>query len=268
MSKQLTVYIPTCDPNIFVLKYFQYFFNKYWDGNMKVKVLGFRNQDFDLYDNFEFISLDSSQKGGASGWSNYMIDYFTSIDDEKFIFGIEDFAVARPVDQLALETCLSSLDNDVGRVDLQCSLQFARHPLEVNPYGSKNGIELLELKQNGSYRIAGAFSAWNKSWFLKNMMRDWSPWDWEIKGSYLSINDGFKVLGTKDRWAIKKIEMISDKAWPGVINTHGLRSSDVEEMKKMSSRFDRVTEMREVTGEQWGYHEYCGPNWLKIIYGD
>jgi hypothetical protein len=39
-------------------------------------------------------------------------------------------------------------------------------------------------------------------------------------------------------------------------------------MKKMSSRFDRVTEMREVTGEQWGYHEYCGPNWLKIIYGD
>jgi len=264
----MKVYIPTCDSNAFILKYFQYFFNKYWSPDIEVKVLGFQKPNFELHQNFEFISLDERQAGGARGWSNYMIDYFSSIEDSNFVFGIEDFAIARPVDITALNACVDSISDDVGRIDLQCSMQYARHPSEVVPYQSKNGVEFLELKQDGSYRVAGAFSIWNRSWFLKNMRRDWSPWDWEMSGSKLSINDGYRVIGTKDRWSIKKIEMISDRGWPGIINTRGIRAEDVRAMKSFCSQFDRVNRLENIMDERWGYYEYCGPDWMQIIFGD
>ena len=268
MSNDLNVYIPTCDANMFIVKYFQYFFNKYWSDQTKVKILGFNKPSFDLQDNFEFVSLDSKQAGGASGWSNYMIDYFSSINDNNFVFGIEDFAIVRPLDKLAFESCVESLGDEIGRIDLQCSMQFARHPSQVSPYESKNEIQFLELKQNAPYRVAGAFSIWNKSWFLKNMRRDWSPWDWETMGSDLSNNDGYKVIGTKDRWAVKKVEMISDRGWPGIINTRGIRREDVDVMRSLCSQFDRVNNLSDVNDERWGYFEHCGPDWMRIIYGD
>ena len=35
----------------------------------------------------------------------------------------------------------------------------------------------------------------------------------------MANNDGFLVLGVEDRWPVKKLELLSGRAWPGVINT-------------------------------------------------
>ena len=70
-----TLYIPTCDSNSFVLKYFQYFFNKYWGNHINVKILGFNKPNVKFDKNIEFISLGTEQIGGANGWSNYLIDF-------------------------------------------------------------------------------------------------------------------------------------------------------------------------------------------------
>lgn len=272
MSDELNVYITTCDANIFVTKYFQYFFNKYWSIDMKVKVLGFNKPSFDYHDNFEFISLGDKQVNGAKGWSNYLIDYFYQIDEDFFIFGIDDFMIARPVDVEVYNTCKELIDNKVGRIDLQCSLQYARHPKHVKPYTSINGIDFIQMHQSGYgeclYQNSGAFSIWNKKYFLKNMKRDWSPWDWEQQGSKLAEFDGFKVIGSTKRWAIKKLELLSNNGWPNVINTTGIRAFDVAEMEKLKDPNDRVTHFVNVQDKRWGYEEYCGKNWLDIIYGE
>jgi len=105
-----TVHITTCDANIFVIKYFQYFFNKYWGKHIKVKILGFNPPDFKLEENFEFVSLGTEQVGGAKGWSNYLIDYFSNIDDKYFIFGIDDFMISRPVDEEVFRACLEIMN--------------------------------------------------------------------------------------------------------------------------------------------------------------
>ena len=76
---KLNVYISTCDSNQFIIKYFQHFFNKYWSKDINVKILGFTQPNFKLENNFEFISMGKEQVGGAKGWTNYLIDFFSSI---------------------------------------------------------------------------------------------------------------------------------------------------------------------------------------------
>ena len=118
------------------------------------------------------------------------------------------------------------------------------------------------------YQNAGAFSIWNKKWFLKNIRRDWSPWDWEVTGSMsLADGDGYYVVGSYDRWAIKKLELLSNAAWPNVINTRGLRKEDVEQMSILKSPSDRVTNFQPIMDNKW-YYDVPNGDWEKIIFGE
>lgn len=265
-----TIYITTCDSNIFIIKYFQHFFNKYWGKHNKVKILGFNKPDFELSENFEFISLGKEQVGGAKGWSNYLIDFFSSIKDEFFIYGLDDFMIARPVDEEVYNTCLDLLDEKVGRIDLQPSLQYARPSQYVEPFTEKNGINFVKLVDSGRgvnlYQNAAAFSIWNKKWFLKNIRRDWSPWDWEITGSMsLADGDGYRVIGSLDRWAIRKLEVLSSQ-WPGIINVRGIRQEDLDIMKLLCKPTDRVKDFVPVADNKW-YYEVPNGDWESTIFG-
>lgn len=268
--KNINVYITTCDSNIFVVKYFQYFFNKYWGKHMKVKILGFNPPDFDLEENFEFISLGTEQVNGAKGWSNYLIDFFSSIDDEHFIFGIDDFVIARPVDLELYETAVSLLDDRIGRIDLQ-PLQHAREPRHLQMFTEKNGIQFIRLVDSGKginlYQNSGAFSIWNRKWFLKNIRRDWSPWDWEVTGSLnLADGDGHYVVGSKDRWTIKKLELLSDRSWPNLLNVRGIRNEDLEVMNSLKKTTDRVTNFVPIMRDDLYYNVPGG--WESKIFGE
>ena len=270
-NQELTVYITTCDANIFVIKYFQYFFNKYWDKNIKVKILGFSKPTFQLSENFEFISMGETQVNGAKGWSNYLIDFFSSIDEEHFVFGIDDFMIARPVDTDVFEAAKKILTQKVGRIDLQ-PMQYARSPSLFKFHNEIDGIKFFELKQRHIfkrlYRVSGAFSIWNKEWFLSSLKRDMSPWDWEVSGSRLVEGDGYHVLCSWDRWAIKKMELLSNNAWPGIVNIKCIREEDVYEMNKMIDQSDRVSRFEVVDDERFYYKQYAGSDWEQKVFGE
>ena len=261
----LNVYIPTCDSHLFVVKGFAHFFNKYWGEDFQVKILGFTEPDFDLPSNFEFISMGKEQVGKAKGWSNYLIDFFEFIDDEHFIFGIDDFYMARPFDRELYEVLLKEKDDPmVGRIDLQPSIQHARNPEDVSVYKDFGDFKILELAQRTKtsfiYRITGQFSIWNREYFLKNMQRNWTPHDWEVIGGQLAEGDGYKILGTADRWCVKKIELVSDQQYPGKLNVLGLREEDINTVKEMYG--DRPEEIGNFKDE------WSDRDWLTLIYGD
>lgn len=275
----MNVYIPTCDDNMFILKYFQYFFNKYWDKNIKVKILGFKQPEFTLEENFEFVSLAPKQLNGAQGWTNHLLEYFSNIDDEFFIFGLDDFMIARPVNLKSFETCKRAMESNkkIGRIDLQCGLQYGRSPSAVLPYGVFDGLKFLKLKQysanndwmnNSTYRVSAAFSIWRKEWFIKTLQPNWSPWQWELLGSRLTEQDGYEVLGTIDHHPVKKVEVLSNK-WAGVINTRALRDSDIDAIKKLVSDKDRVKKFHKIEdNELVGYGLILGDKWESVIYGE
>ena len=213
--------------------------------------------------------MGKEQVGGAKGWTNYLIDFFSSIKDEHYVFGLDDFMISRPVDIEVFETCLGLLDENVGRIDIQPSFQYARDSNFVKPYTEKNGIKFLSLVDSGRgtnlYQNAAAFSIWNREWFLKNIRRDWSPWDWEITGSMsLADGDGYDVIGSVDRWAIRKMEVLSSQ-WSGIINVRGIREEDIEEMKKLQSEDDRVKSFTPIMDDKWYYNVPGG--WENVILG-
>ena len=88
----LNIYISTCDTHIDLMKPFSYLFNKFWDDKQKVNVLGYQPPNFDMPDNFNFISMGKST-GNPKEWAGDLYEYFKSIDDKHFIFGIEDFFI-------------------------------------------------------------------------------------------------------------------------------------------------------------------------------
>lgn len=271
------IYIPTCDSNLFVIKFFQYFFNKYWDKSINVKILGFSAPSFKLESNFEFISLGEQQVGNAEGWSNYLIDYFSNIKDEHFIFGLDDFMIVRPVNKESFDSCCGLIEFSkenkipIGRIDLQCSLQYARDRDMIEPFLQYGEYKFIKLINHACgrllYKNAAAFSIWNREWFLKNIRKDWSPWQWELNGSKLADGDGFNVVGIVNHWPIRKIETLSNH-WPNTINTRGIRSGDIEAIKELSDETDRVTNFQPILDEKWYYQEHAGENWEKIILGD
>lgn len=265
---KLKVYIPTYDENEFFLKYFQYFFNKYWGSHMDVVFLGFKKPDMVFDDNFTFVSMAEKRIGGVKAWSNYLIDYFNSIEDEYFVFGLDDFLIIREVDLELFNTCTELLNKSIGRIDLQPSLQYARHKNMVSPYKTHNNVDFLKLSQNsgsmnGLYRIAAAFSIWNKDWFLKTLQRNWSPWDWEIIGNRSHSNDGYDVIGSVDKWCIKKTEGLSNR-WGDKINTKAIRPEDKEKMKELSQPTDKVVTFFE---NNMVLYPPLGDKWVDIIYG-
>ena len=117
-NKIPTIYIPICDDNLWVLKPYIYLFKKYWGDEQQVVIMGFKEPDFKLPDNFTFVSLSSKQEGGASNWTKYLYDYFSSIKDEHIIFSLEDFfPTQKPNLKLLNELYkIAKTDSSIGRL--------------------------------------------------------------------------------------------------------------------------------------------------------
>ena len=235
----MKVYITTSDFSKHVLPVFCYLFNKYWDNKQEVVFLGFSKPDFELPDNFSFVSLAPEQRGGVNEWTTYLNNFFSSIQDEHFIFACDDHLVCRDVDLELLEEVkqLCQSDEKVGRFDLSATIQLAKERAGQTSFHSKLlDTSVLKLHQRSAhsfiYKITGQWSVWNREYFLRYCKPHWSPWQWETVGGREAEGDGFEVLGTKDRWCVRKVEGLSGSQFPGILNVMFMHKVDVEEILK------------------------------------
>ena len=243
MSK-LKMYIPIRDENNFMIKFYQYLYNKFW-GGMDVYFLGYTNPDFQLEKNIHFISLAKKRDLSPKSWSTKLIDFFESINDEFFYFSLEDYLVIRPVNHNLLDTCEDLLTHTIGRIDLWNSVQLNRPNSLVETFTYK-GFRFATQSQNAlplDYRISSSNSIWNRNWLLKTLPRDWSTNDWEVKGNDgRNNNDSFEVLTTIDTWTPSVVHALSERCWGEKINIDGMYDNDIDKLKELSDVTDRCTE--------------------------
>jgi hypothetical protein len=240
---EFNMYIPVRDETSFMIKYYQYLFNKYWGNHVNVYFLGYKKPDIKFDKNIHFVSLAEKRDPSPNAWSNNLIDYFKSIDDKYFYFSLEDLLIIRPVDQKLLEACRSMMDNSVGRIDLWNSVQFGNGRRgHVSYYKTHMGVKFLIENQNppqSVYRVSCSNSIWNKNWFLKTLERDFSTLDWETKANDgRNNNDGFNVLSTIDRWTPTVVHSLG-KRWGGRINVQGMLKEDIDYLLEISSEDER-----------------------------
>jgi len=232
----MKVYVTTSDPNVFIVPTFAYLFNKYWDDSMEVKVLGFTPPNKELPKNFEFVSMAPEQKGAAANWSTYLIDYFSSIEDDYMVLMIEDHLIARPVDKELFNILQNMMNPNIARIGLHYGIQHGRHPADILECGQVGGYDLIELAQHPKVhnylgKLTGQPSIWNRRYFLSTIQRGWSPWQWEIEGDKATYDDGFRVLATKDKWCVRKIEALANRVMGTAVNLTFLEEEDISYIK-------------------------------------
>jgi hypothetical protein len=193
----MNIYILTSDKSIHIIEAFQYAFNKYWGCTQKVFILGYSDPQFELEENFKFISLGKDIGPRVGG---QLIDFFNCIKDEHFIFGMDDFPLISSINRNILDhaTLIMKEDPTVGRFGLTGDTKDRQHII----IDSRSDYEVIMNAQNVDYKLSGVWSMWNKKYFLKYLVPSMNLWDWEINGSSLSKNDGFEVIGTNKKYAI------------------------------------------------------------------
>jgi len=191
----LKFYVSTADKYVHLIKPFSFLFNKFWSEDQEVVVLGYKAPDFELPHNFSFVSMGKSENN-PSEWSNGLIDYFNSIDDEWFIYATEDMFVVNPVDFQSLEKLEEyTKDPQVGRIGL--TNDVCRKTC-FNVTGN-----VVEMTQGSQYRISCITSMWNREYMLKTLKRNMTPWEFEVNGTSASHNDGYRILGLNSDFAVR-----------------------------------------------------------------
>ena len=188
----MNIYISTSDNYLHILKPFSYLFNKFWSDKQKVFILGYESPSFDLPNNFEFISM--GEQKGIQYWANDLHKFFSSIDDEHFIYSMEDHFILDYVDIKLFEYLKKYLNDDVGRISLATQLANKQHTI-IETVGD---INIVESHPSIQYRLCTQWSIWNKDFMLQYLKPNMSAWDFELQGFKEPLNDGYRVIGLEN----------------------------------------------------------------------
>jgi hypothetical protein len=190
----MTVYISTSDKYVHLLKPFSFLFNRFWSETQPVVVLGYKEPDFDLPDNFSFVSMGVS-RNDPQEWSTGLREYFSSIDDEWFIYGTEDMFLVQAVNLESLTQLTQYMEHpDVGRISLTNDGMMKDCTVVDG--------NLIELTQDTDYRLSCIYSAWNREYMLRYLQPEMSPWEFEVQGTEEAKQDGYRILGLTDNFPI------------------------------------------------------------------
>ena len=225
--------MPISDDYLFTLKTSSYLFDKFWPDNIQIDVLGFKNPEFNISNKMNFVSLDSSQKGGVYSWSRYICDYLKTIREEEIIFILEDFFPISSPNLKLLENAFAVFrSNNVGRFDISIDTSINRN---FGPFMNYENYQIVKTRKNAMYRISTQPAIWKKKYLIKILEQTTTPWSFEIDGSKISKNYTEDVLAFHDeKWKNYPTRWIHHGAvsrrHPNKVNILGLDFKTIEEL--------------------------------------
>ena len=125
---KIKLYIPTCDKYNWLIQPFAYTFNKFWSEDIEVVYLGYTNPNFELPNNFKFVSL--GENDSLENWSTDLRNYFNSINDEWLMMTVDDSMLTSRTDSKLYDLALDYLqktDRKIGRFGLERDLVTREH---------------------------------------------------------------------------------------------------------------------------------------------
>lgn len=197
MKHNLPVYIWTSNQLMHCIPAWAYLFNKFWPTKTNVKILGYNQPDFELPENFEYISL--GEQRGPNYWSDDMINYFSKCTDEYFYLTTEDGFIIHPVNKKIIdylsEVMVNNLDSNLLRICLTKDLSHRSH----NVVEDLGDFQLISAGDNTSYRNSLQHSIWHRQNFLKELPTGISPWGFETN---TGKHNNMLILATRSAYAL------------------------------------------------------------------
>jgi hypothetical protein len=177
----LKIIVTTSDKYHHVLPVFAYLFNKYWP-NQQVELLGYAEPK-SLPENFKFVSM--GVQGDKSEWSTDLRQYF-QLQDEHFIWMMEDTFIKRPVDLGQMNFAYALTLPNIGRIGLTKDIQNRQHVV------TKEGM--VYAHPETKYRLSTQPSIWNRDFLLTYLKDGMDPWQFETQ----ETKDDWNIVGLLD----------------------------------------------------------------------
>jgi hypothetical protein len=168
-------------------------FNKYWSNKQQVDIVGFNKPEFELLDNFNFVSI-ADYNYSVERWTNFLIAYLESIQDDHIILFLEDYWLNKPIDDVAVLAMweYAAKEPNLLRIDLTADRTSQRYTL----YHEYFGYQIIQTKAGSPYQMSYQTAIWNRKNLLEVLVPGETPWQSEIDGSK-RLTDAYLVLGTK-----------------------------------------------------------------------
>ena len=176
-------YVPTCNKFAYILGAYAEMFNKYWP-DQEVVVLCYDTMNIpELPENFEIISLGRQEDFGIF-WTDGLIPFFKSIDDEYFGMGMEDVFLVQPIDKPVLDKML----------DMVSSGYAAKAMLHAHLKCTPLDDDLSLIHPNAPYRTSLHPSIWRRDYFLRYLKPGQTAWHFEMHNTKEAMGDGLNLL--------------------------------------------------------------------------
>lgn len=188
---------------MWTLQPFAYLFNQYWSSLQSVTVVCESRPTFGLPNNFRYyqVGLAGEEKWPQHKWSDGLMKFLHSIDEQYVLLMLDDYWLVRTVDHTSIGTLLEYMKQrkNILRIDLTGDRLYAAG---VEPHDMYGHYDLI--KANGSeYQMSLMPGIWNKGLLLSVLELGWSPWDVELRGtSVVNERPELVVLGTR-QWPIR-----------------------------------------------------------------
>lgn len=193
----MKIYLFTSNRHVHAMQPMAYLFNKYWDQTQLVTVLCYENQPTNLPDNFEVISIG---KQADYTWSGGILHWLQGVDDEIFIFLLEDYFLKSAVDLTAVRALYQyMLDNkEVAKIGLAGHRTRWPH----TDYAMMAGTQIIKSADDALFQTTTQPAIWRRDFMMKFLEPSEDGWQFERKGGKRVIaakRQGWKgdVLGVK-----------------------------------------------------------------------
>lgn len=219
----------TSDNHSWLLKGFLHQWSKYGLAELKLEVAGFTNPG-SLPPDVGFVSIGDFKDYPVESWSDAIIKYLNSIDDEMFLFMLEDYWLIRPINREALMLAYEFMVDrpDIARFDVASDRMFNRGAQYV---GSFKTLDICQAK--GDYSLSFQASIYRRDALLAVLRPSETPWQSELKGSYRLNSLDYKVVGSY-QWPINYMILMNkgkiDKTGGWMFPARSLKMEDWTEL--------------------------------------
>lgn len=188
----LPVYVEVSDKYLWTLGPFCHLFNTFWSELQPVTIYGFSKPHFQLPQNFTFHKVSQSPYP-AHMWSNALIEFLSTTQDELFVFLLCDYWLSRTVDHRGIASLADYMKNKprVLRMDMTADRLYAGGMFDVESWGS---YDIIETPHNTPYQMSLQAGIWRKSLMLELIHEGMTAWEVE---THIAPPANMRVLGTR-----------------------------------------------------------------------
>lgn len=157
----------------------------------------------------------NNKDNSRDGWSGFVKDYLKELDDDLIVFALDDYLLREPLNQEVYTNALVQFEDPT----VMCVKIHRSTPQE-----------------HEEYPVTTQYTIWRRSYLIELLCQTSSPWDFEIRGSKLFNESGYKSVHGMIALEYYTSSALSAR-WQGV-RLYGLTEADAAEVTTLISSYD------------------------------